>query len=134
MHTGLRSVSASLVIAGVGLWLLAAPRLGSADWPSCGRAISTDPRNQQHAVIASDGADGAIIAWQDFRFPRINVFAQHVLSSGEVDAAWPVDGRALLTDPITIATADGGQTSPVIVADGAGGAIVAWQDLRSSAT
>jgi len=61
-------------------------------------------------------------------------FAQHVLFSGELDAAWPVDGRALLTDPLAMESADGGQTSPVIITDGAGGAIVAWQDNRSSVT
>jgi flagellar hook capping protein FlgD len=134
MPIGLRSTAVRIVIAGVALWAVAAPRLASADWPQSGRAISTAVNAQQHSAIATDGADGAIITWQDLRSSKINIFAQHVRATGEVDAAWPANGAALLTDPLAMATADGGQTSPVIVSDGAGGAIVAWQDLRSAAT
>src|SRR5262249_32978158 len=76
----------------------------------------------------------AIITWQDARLPRVNIFAQHVLAAGDVDPAWPVDGRALLADPLAMASAVSGQSSPVIVADGEGGAIVAWQDLGSAVT
>ena len=108
----------------------AAPRQALADWPLFGRAITTAPKGQAHAAIATDGADGAIITWQDGRAPRVNIFAQHVLALGDVDAAWPTDGRALLRDTIAIAAAAGGQSVPLIVPDGAGGAIVAWQDLR----
>jgi len=111
---------------------LAAPAF--ADWPQLGRAISTAPNAQVHSRIATDGRGGAIITWQDLRTSRVNIFAQHVLASGDVDALWPVNGRALLTDSLAMANTAGGQTSPLIVSDGAGGAIVAWQDLRSAAT
>ena len=94
--------------------------------------MCTASASQTHSVVTTDGARGAIVAWQDLRFSRVNIFAQHVLASGEVDAAWPNDGRALLSDPLAMAGAEGGQSSPVIVADGAGGAIVAWLDQRSS--
>ncbi len=134
MSIGSRSTFVPLVIAGVAICSFAVPPLASADWPQFGRAISTAVNGQQHASIATDGADGAIITWQDLRSPRVNIFAQHVLASGEVDAAWPNNGQALLTDSLAMGTADGGQTSPVIVSDAAGGAIVAWQDLRSAAT
>ena len=131
MRIGLASKSS--VIAGAALFALLAPHAAAADWPQAGRAIVTASTSQVHSNIATDGADGAIITWQDFRFPRVNVFAAHVLASGDLDPRWPVDGQPLLTDPIAIASADGGQTSPVIAADGAGGAIVAWQDLRTNA-
>ena len=130
----MRAVSAPLVLAIIALGSLTAPRFASADWPPCGRAISMAPNGQVHSVIAPDGAGGAIIAWQDLRSRTINVFAQHVLFSGELDAAWAVDGQALLTDSLAAAGADGGQFTPVIVTDGAGGAIVAWQDFRSATT
>src|SRR5262245_45221637 len=116
------------------LMVLMSTRSASADWPACGRAIVTAPAGQVHSVITTDGAGGAIIAWQDQRSPRVNIFARHVLASGELDPAWPVDGRALLGDSVSAATGAGGQTTPVIVADGAGGAIVAWQDLRNTTT
>ena len=44
---------------------------------------------------------------------------------GDIDALWPAGGRALLTDSVAIANADGTQITPRIVPDGAGGAIVA---------
>src|SRR5262245_25902449 len=107
----------------------------SADWPPCGRAATDAAGSQVHPAITDDGANGAIVVWQDDRFRRVNLFAQHVLANGEVDAAWPLFGRALLADPNTLETsAAGGQFAPVIVSDGAGGAIVAWQDLRDSTT
>ncbi len=105
----------------------------SADWPAFGRAITQAPNSQAHSAIATDGAGGAIVTWQDSRAPRLNIFAQHVLGSGELDAAWPVNGRALLRDSLALVNAPGGQFAPAIVADGSGGAIVAWQDLRIGA-
>jgi len=74
-------------------------------------------------VIATDGGSGAIVAWQDFRSVILDIYAHHVLPSGVVDPGWPVDGRALCTAALS-------QAEPVIVSDGAGGAIVAWHDLR----
>jgi len=126
--------SMPLVIAVVALCGWAAPRTAWAAWPAFGRAISTAPQTQEHPAVASDGADGAIVVWQDLRDPKINVFAQHVLASGELDPRWPLDGRALLGDPAALATAVGGQTAPAVVPDGAGGAIVAWQDNRDPLT
>lgn len=102
-----------------------------AAWPQFGRGIANEPGTQQHPAVVTDGADGAIVAWQDQRQRAINVFARRVLASGETDVAWPREGRALLTDAPALADADGGQNGIVIVEDGAGGAIVAWQDNRS---
>ncbi len=124
----------SIVGAATMLLVTAGSRPASAAWPAFGRAITTAASAQVHSAITTDGADGAIITWQDFRFPRVNIFAGHVLASGELDLAWPNDGLALLTDPLAMASADGGQTSPVIASDGAAGAFVAWQDNRSPVT
>jgi len=128
------NISIPLLIAVVALCGWTAPRTAWAEWPAFGRAISTAPNAQEHPVVASDGAGGAIVVWQDLRNPKINVFAQHVVASGELDPRWPVDGRALLGDPAALATAAGGQTAPAVVPDGAGGAIVAWQDNRDPLT
>jgi hypothetical protein len=104
------------------------------DWPSLGRVISAAAGSQIRPRIATDGAGGAIIVWQDSRSTKVNVFAQRVLASGNLDSRWPVDGRALLSDSTALAGATAGQEVPVIVADGTGGAIVAWQDGRNSVT
>jgi hypothetical protein len=75
--------------------------------------------------MVSDGAGGAIVAWQDFRSGvTYDIYAQHILASGVVDPAWPANG-------LVIAAAAGNQQNPAIVPDGSGGAIIAWQDSRS---
>jgi len=121
------------LLTGVVLLMGSSPRFASAEWPQFGRALCTDPNDQDRPKLATDGAGGAIVVWQDFRSAKVNVFARHVLVSGNVDPAWPINGRALLADSTALATASGGQQFPVIVPDGAGGAIVAWQDGRSLA-
>jgi len=106
----------------------------SADWPLFGRAITNTLAAQLHPVVTSDGAEGAIIAWQDFRAGLPEIAVNHVLASGALDANWAHFGRSVVTDPILNASAVDGQSNPVIVPDGAGGAIVAWEDGRSPDT
>jgi hypothetical protein len=109
----------------------AAPGPALAAWPQFGRALCLAPGLQGGQTITSDGAGGGIVAWQDRRTLPANVFAQHVLADGELDAAWPVDGRAMMTAPTSIPSLPEGSESPAIVPDGAGGAIVTWPDGRS---
>jgi hypothetical protein len=108
------------------------PGFASADWPLFGRAISLAPGDQIGSVVCSDGAGGAIVAWHDRRQFPFNIDAQHVLASGAVDAAWPVNGRALLPVPLIQTIVPQGVEFPVIVSDGAGGAIVTWPDARNA--
>jgi len=114
--------------------LVLEPRIAAAEWPLFGRAISNATSPQLHAVIASDGAGGALIAWQDFRTQQPEIAMNHVLASGSIDANWPHFGRSVVTDPNAISGAVAGQANPVIVPDGAGGAIVAWEDGRDPDT
>jgi hypothetical protein len=93
-------------------------------WPVNGRAICTATNHQREPHLVSDGTGGAIISWQDSRGVGWDVYAQHVESSGAVDPLWPADGRALCS-------ATNNQILPQIVADGVGGAIVTWEDLRN---
>jgi hypothetical protein len=79
---------------------------------------------QENLVATSDRAGGMIAVWQDERV-GYDIYAQHVSVGGVVDAAWPVDGRA-------ISTATGDQITPMVVPDGVAGAIVTWQDLRNT--
>jgi hypothetical protein len=92
-------------------------------WPADGRALCVAPGDQNLHAMVTDGANGAIVAWDDARGGASDIYAQRVLASGAVDPAWPADGRALCT-------ATGDQNAPAMVADGAGGAIVAWTDSR----
>lgn len=122
------------VVASVAPGSLLAPRVASAAWPPFGRAIATAVGDQLGPKIAPDGAGGAIVAWLDRRTPALNLYAAHVLASGDLDAGWPVNGRALLTDSLAAAITPEGQEFPAIAPDGAGGAIVSWPDARHAAT
>ncbi|MBI4463830.1 MAG: hypothetical protein HY647_03900 [Acidobacteria bacterium] len=71
--------------------------------------------------LVSDGAGGAIIAWQDSRtWPTIGIFAQHL--DGRGIPQWPVNGIELAPDT------EVGLGGYDIISDGRGGAIVTWAD------
>ena len=95
-------------------------------WPSTGRALTLATGNQQLSRAVPDGAGGAVVTWQDTRADAGDIYAGHVLSTGTADPAWPDSGRAISTAGLL-------QFPPVIVADGAGGAVIAWEDRRSGA-
>jgi len=109
--------------------LNATERQALAAWPDnplFNLPLCTAVDDQSAAEIVPDGAGGAIAVWSDHRSgTNYDIFAQHVLASGAVDPAWPVNGRALCTAP------NNNQLWPSIVPDGAGGAIVSWADNRS---
>jgi len=109
------------------------PRLASADWPPSGRAVTATPGRQLGPVIAPDGAGGALIAWHEERLFPFNIDVQHLLASGDVDASWPANGRAMLTDALAQTLVPQGKESQAIVSDGDGGAIVIWNDARNAA-
>jgi hypothetical protein len=97
-------------------------------WPANGLAISTGPNDQLASGIVSDGAGGAIVSIEDTRastqsLSNRDIYAQHLLGSGVVDPAWPVNGRALCLE-------SGDDFDPIPVPDGSGGALVVWGGLR----
>ena len=120
MNSSIRIALAFTLLAATAAPAFAAwPNAAALNLPVC-RATGF----QQATQLVPDGAGGAILTWQDGRASAYHIYAQHVLVSGVVDPAWPVDGLSLNNSA-------GAQTSPVIVSDGAGGAIVAWSDSRS---
>ena len=96
---------------------------GAPQWTADGVAICTVAYEQGSPTIASDGVEGAIVTWYDYRSGAdADIYAQRVDASGAPQ--WTANGVALCT-----AASD--QGSPTIVSDGAGGAIVTWYDFRS---
>jgi hypothetical protein len=94
-------------------------------WPADGLAVCEVARDQMNPEIVPDGTGGAIVTWADARAGvDWGIYAQRVLASGEADPAWPAGGLALCAT-------DSSRWRPRIVADGEGGAIVAWFDLRA---
>src|SRR5262245_18064481 len=102
---------------------LLAPTVSLAQWQPDGVALSTAANHQTGQAIVADGSGGAIVTWNDFRPSVIapDIYVQRVNASGAVQ--WAADGVALCT-------LGNSQQSPTIVSDGAGGAIVVWQDYR----
>lgn len=95
---------------------------GTALWTTDGVALCTATGNQHYPKIASDGAGGAIVTWEDWRSGSCDIYAQRIDASGTV--LWTADGVELCTAALD-------QWHPSIASDGAAGAIVAWEDHRS---
>jgi hypothetical protein len=100
-----------------------------AQWnadPAVNNLVASKPQDQQDARLVSDGAGGAIITWVDFRDDvnqnLADIYVQRVDADG--NTLWSNDGLAVCAN-----VAD--QSSPVLVADGAGGAVIVWQDWRN---
>jgi len=82
-----------------------------------------------YGAIASDGQGGCYITWEDDRdlaTTGTDIYVQHLTSSGAVSGDhWPAEGLQLTNAP-------GNQRQSSIISDGAGGAIVVWQDEQVS--
>ncbi len=96
-------------------------------WAASGLSVCTDLAEQINVAMASDGAGGAIIAWQDKRPGNYDIYGVRITGSGTVGSGWTANGTPLCTQT-------GDQVDPTAVSDGAGGAIVAWSDGRGANT
>jgi hypothetical protein len=97
---------------------------GHPVWAANGIPICTASGSQTSPEIASDGAGGAIIVWNDQRGADYDIYAQRVDAGGV--ARWAANGIALCT-------AVDDQVEPRLAADGSGGAFVVWEDNRAEA-
>ncbi|HET6348012.1 MAG TPA: T9SS type A sorting domain-containing protein [Candidatus Krumholzibacteria bacterium] len=97
---------------------------GVVQWTTNGVAVCTAVNDQLGPMIASVGAAGAIITWYDLRNGiDDDIFAQRVDMAGVVQ--WAPNG-------LPVCTAANSQYLPTILPDGAGGAIITWEDYRNS--
>jgi hypothetical protein len=88
--------------------------------------ICTAVNQQSNPAIVSDGSGGVIITWEDQRSAQNgsedrDIYTQRVSATGQI--LWQEGG-------IPVCTANYLQSSPKIVSDGSGGAIIVWMDLR----
>lgn len=109
-----------------GLLVLVVAHAAHAQWSSdltVNNSICTASNQQSLPAIASEGAGGAIITWYDNRNGLASdIYAQRINLSGTIQ--WTADGAAICTAVET-------QSLPQIVSNGAGGAIITWDDLRN---
>ena len=93
---------------------------GAAQWGP-GVSVCTAASDQVGLRIDRDGAGGAVLAWEDLRDENSDVYAQRLNPAGAPQ--WTGNGVALCTESSE-------QYGVALTDDGAGGAFVAWNDLR----
>lgn len=98
-------------------------------WPPYGRPIGALDVNQVEPTAVSDGSDGLLVTWADYRndvssLGDLDLFALRLTSQGEPAPGWPANG-------IPVCAVISQQRFSRLVADGSGGALVAWEDDRS---
>ena len=106
-----------------GIYAQRLDRYGNELWTAGGLGIVTIPVSQSSMRMIPDGEGGAILAWQDNRNGNTDVFAIRIGPDGS--PLWTAGG-------VSVCTALGSQFDILIVSDGAGGAIFAWEDYRVS--
>lgn len=98
--------------------------LGIGMWDVNGVPVCTTPETQVRPQLIQDGADAAIICWPDGRNGS-SIYASRLNSSGQ--SLWTING-------VAVCEASGVSDWPKIVADGSGGATIAWEDTRNNPT
>ena len=88
-------------------------------------SVCTALFDQSAPVSVPDGGGGSIIVWSDYRAGNLDIYAQKLDQAGNI--MWPADG-------VPICKQTGDQYNPRLLADGAGGAFVVWEDTRTSPT
>lgn len=92
---------------------------GKPLWGLNGLRLCEATGHQSFPKLVSDAAEGAIIAWLDARTGSKDVYAQRVLWNGAI--AWDPCG-------VPVCVTSNEQTEHVLVSDGAGGALIVWED------
>ncbi len=96
---------------------------GTMLWAVNGVSVVNEAFDQVSPSMVGDGRYGFIAVWQDLRNGLdFNIYAQRVRQNGI--SAWTVNG-------VPLCVAGGNQQTPLIVTDGAAGAILAWIDPRT---
>jgi MYXO-CTERM domain-containing protein len=93
---------------------------GTLAWTPDGVQVASADGAQFDPAIAQDGAGGAFVVWTDARTGYFAIHAQHLDATGA--RLWGIGGTQ-----ISPASDDG----PNVTSDGAGGAIIAWNDYRN---
>ena len=95
-------------------------------WTLDGIGACTDAADQSTPEMVSDGRGGLIVAWSDWRSSiERDIYCQRIDSNGVPQ--WTPDG-------VVVTNKTNREHSEKIVSDGAGGAIIQWEEQVSGAT
>ena len=103
---------------------------GGGTWGTDGMLVCDVDAAQEMPRVVSDGTGGAIIVWgdeRDYGTNGLDIYAQRFDSAGS--AQWPTGSPSL--DGIAICDATEDQRNFRMIADGNGGALIAWEDERN---
>src|SRR5262249_62306982 len=98
-----RSIPRALTLSGFAALaiVMGTPRPGWSAWPHDPYAnlqVAPIATEERFPSVATDGAGGAFIAWQDGRVAgNKDIYVQHVTSAGAIAPRWPAPGRAAAT-------------------------------------
>jgi hypothetical protein len=96
-----------------------------AGWPLTGVPVCSAGNEQVNHRIVTDGLGGAFVSWDDYRTGLARVYAQHVGSDGSIATGFDADGNRASNGFDDEYEAD-------LVADGDGGALVAWTESSNT--
>lgn len=96
---------------------------GVVQWTLDGIAVCTATGDQEDPAITTDGAEGAILSWEDGSWEESDIYAQRINGSGVI--LWATRG-------VAICTAIKQQIESQLIPDCSGGAIITWADQRNS--
>lgn len=100
---------------------------GTAQWTTNGIAICNQLGYQTLPKLTADGTAGVIVAWADAREFYYNGLYPDIYAQ-KVNAAGTIQG---ISDGNLICNAANYQTTPELISDAQGGAIISWADLRN---
>jgi hypothetical protein len=83
-----------------------------AEWLADGVPLCTAPNDQTGPTSVADGAGGMIVAWHDYRSGHFDIYAQHVLASGEQIPPGRLTAACLLALPTARASPPTGRPAP----------------------
>lgn len=98
---------------------------GKALWAGDGISVTAGASDSLLAQLVPDGSGGAFVIWEVDANPDrfdTNLFAQRISATGALQ----------FSAPVTITAAAGEQFDAAAIADGSGGCIVVWADLREA--
>jgi len=95
---------------------------GARLWDTLGVPVIRSTGDQTGIQVVSDDAGGVIVTWKDNRNGNNDIYAQRLNPNGQ--RLWDTLG-------VEICVWTGEQTAPQMCQDGAGGAVIAWQDTRN---
>ncbi len=103
--------------------------LGLPQWGSQGEVVNN--LYSSFPEMISDGAGGAILVFTDQRNGGYDVFAQRLGASGSF--LWNFNSVSVCTQPAGQSLSGFDYVIPTLATDGAGGAIITWEDSRNDA-